>query len=57
MGYLIFCYLVIGFYFVVFMMGTSYDMLKREPLFNNIIFTLSIWLFWPVIIYIFKSKL
>ena len=55
MGYLVFCYLVIGFYFVVFMLGTSYDMLRNEPLFNNIVFIVFIWIFWPFVLYKFRK--
>ena len=38
MGYLVFCYLVLGFYFVVFMLGTSYDMLRDYSKLENIFF-------------------
>lgn len=55
MGYLVFCYLVIGFYFVVFMMGTSYDMLRNEPVFNNIVFIVFIWILWPFVLYKFRK--
>ena len=57
MGYLVFCYLVIGFYLVVFMMGTSYDMLRNEPLFNNIFFIVVIWILWPLVLYKFRKLL
>lgn len=55
MGYLVFCYLVIGFYLIVFMLGTSYDMLRNEPLFNNIFFIVVIWILWPFVLYKFRK--
>ena len=55
MGYLVFCYLVIGFYFVIFMLGTSYDMFRNESIFNNIFFIVVIWILWPFVLYKFRN--
>lgn len=55
MGYLVFCYLVIGFYFVVFMLGTSYDMLIDYSILENIFFILVLWTLWPFLLYKFRK--
>lgn len=56
MGYLIFMYIVIGFYFVIFAVGTTYDYFKQQSLFINIYLIICVVLFWPWIIYkLFKS--
>lgn len=51
MGYLIFMYIVIGFYFVIFMFGTEYNYLKRQSLFTIIYLIICVALFWPYILY------
>ena len=55
MGYLVFCYFVIGFYFVVFMLGTSYDMLRDYSKLENIFFIVDIWTLWPFVLYKFRK--
>ena len=56
MEYLIFMYIVIGFYFVTYMFGTTYDYLKQQSLFINIFLIICVALFWPYILYkLYKS--
>lgn len=50
-AYLIFIYLIIGFYFVVFMLGTTYDYIKQQPIIFSLICVVVIWTFWPFILY------
>ena len=56
MEYLIFMYIVIGFYFVIYMFGTTYNYLKQQSLFINIYLIICVALFWPYILYkLYKS--
>lgn len=50
-AYLIFIYLIVGFYFVVFMLGTTYDYIKQQPIIFSLICVVIIWVFWPFILY------
>lgn len=51
LAYLIFIYLIIGFYFVVFMLGTTMEYFIKQHWFDKLICISVIWLFWPFIFY------